>query len=180
MTGSAHLCLTAHMSDEKWHGTRTGYTYHKCRCEACTKANRDYQRAATARRKTRTPPDSVHGTTGGYSNWGCRCEACSAVYAEHNAKGYHSRQLRGSKGEIPDNVRHGALSTYNTWKCRCDPCREVRNLARKNYCKQRMESGDLTHGKASTYNIGCRCDECRTAENAYQRERYARKKAQNS
>jgi hypothetical protein len=26
----------------KWHGTVTGYVYHKCRCKRCTRANREY------------------------------------------------------------------------------------------------------------------------------------------
>lgn len=29
---------------EKWHGTAGGYTNHKCRCDACTAAWRDYHR----------------------------------------------------------------------------------------------------------------------------------------
>ena len=28
-----------------WHGTRNGYTNHKCRCEPCTEANTDYFQA---------------------------------------------------------------------------------------------------------------------------------------
>lgn len=28
--------------DERWHGTRGGYTNHGCRCEACTAAHTKY------------------------------------------------------------------------------------------------------------------------------------------
>jgi len=29
---------TAHAKNEKWHGTATGYSRHKCRCDPCTDA----------------------------------------------------------------------------------------------------------------------------------------------
>lgn len=29
---------------ERWHGTTNGYQYHKCRCERCRKAARQYNR----------------------------------------------------------------------------------------------------------------------------------------
>jgi hypothetical protein len=35
------------------HGTKNGYSYHKCRCELCTSANRETQKA---RRLKITPP----------------------------------------------------------------------------------------------------------------------------
>jgi hypothetical protein len=39
--------VTEHSVDtapETWHGTVGGYTNHKCRCDACTQAQRDYVR----------------------------------------------------------------------------------------------------------------------------------------
>lgn len=32
------------MTDETWHGTQSGYTYRKCRCEPCRGAHRDRMR----------------------------------------------------------------------------------------------------------------------------------------
>ena len=31
--------------DEKWHGTRGGYSNHGCRCPRCRKAHAEYMRA---------------------------------------------------------------------------------------------------------------------------------------
>lgn len=31
----------SHTGDERWHGTTTGYGWHRCKCDRCTKANRD-------------------------------------------------------------------------------------------------------------------------------------------
>lgn len=37
------VCLLVFpVSDETWHGTLNGYGYHKCRCERCRKAARQY------------------------------------------------------------------------------------------------------------------------------------------
>jgi hypothetical protein len=33
-----------HTKREPWHGTRTGYVQHLCRCVSCAIANRKYQR----------------------------------------------------------------------------------------------------------------------------------------
>lgn len=30
---------------QRWHGTMTGYQYHKCRCERCKRESRNYQRS---------------------------------------------------------------------------------------------------------------------------------------
>lgn len=53
------------------HGTRARYLSRKepCRCEACTKANREHQKSL----KGQEPPH--HGYSG-YINYGCRCQVC--------------------------------------------------------------------------------------------------------
>lgn len=38
-----------------WHGTTAGYTNHKCRCEACRAAWRNYRRSYRARFPERNP-----------------------------------------------------------------------------------------------------------------------------
>lgn len=71
------------------HGTRSGYVHHGCRCDACTQAQRDYQRTL----KERTPPS--HGASG-YVNYGCRCEVCAEGYRkrEQNRNQYKSDWYR--------------------------------------------------------------------------------------
>lgn len=62
--------------DWTWHGTIGGYSNHKCRCDACSKAFSEYQREAGKRRKNAPTPEHIHGTYNGYTNYGCRCTAC--------------------------------------------------------------------------------------------------------
>lgn len=39
------VCMcTFHSGDERWHGAKVGFTYHKCRCEKCVQANRQWDR----------------------------------------------------------------------------------------------------------------------------------------
>ena len=66
------------------HGTRAKCNHDRCRCDACRRANADYQWAANRRRKraleagTISPP---HGALSTYNNYGCRCEACTEANA---------------------------------------------------------------------------------------------------
>jgi hypothetical protein len=50
------------------HGTASHYFEHKCRCDACKEAAREY-------RKVLAEKNASHGNTTGY-NRGCRCDAC--------------------------------------------------------------------------------------------------------
>lgn len=70
-------CDTIARMDIK-HGTINAYNNHKCRCEACKLAHREYQLVRVPIRKSKglEPGDSRHGTYNGYANYGCRCEAC--------------------------------------------------------------------------------------------------------
>lgn len=63
---------------EWWHGTITGYTYHRCRCEPCTGAMRRYTRARRAFRRAHPEQFPVpHGTVIGYKDYRCRCPECT-------------------------------------------------------------------------------------------------------
>lgn len=67
------------------HGTRSGYTGHKCRGDACCAANTAYHFAYRKRRAAPKygPPlaagDPRHGTLNAYNYHRCRCPACSAA-----------------------------------------------------------------------------------------------------
>lgn len=47
--------------NESWHGTRGGYNNKLCRCEACTKANTEYQAAYAEKRRRAAALDSLGG-----------------------------------------------------------------------------------------------------------------------
>ena len=70
------------------HGSRTTYNVHKCRCEKCRAANREYVRVWMRNeyhkvRKDKRQPH-VHGTLRSYSFYGCRCSACKRVGLTYN------------------------------------------------------------------------------------------------
>lgn len=75
------------------HGTYDGYANHRCRCEACTKANTDYYRErrhalgihrpvseVRAERRAAAEARDNHGTETRYS-LGCRCRECRDAVA---------------------------------------------------------------------------------------------------
>lgn len=66
------------------HGTSTGYTRHKCRCDKCyeayTKVRKD--REARKRREGLPEGDPRHGTSNGYKHFGCKCEPCRTAHWE--------------------------------------------------------------------------------------------------
>lgn len=83
---------------EAAHGTPARYVHHRCRCDLCRQANREYQRQLSGRlaERRRHDPGSVpHGTTGGYRNWGCRCDACSMAHKTACAAYQAKRKPRG-------------------------------------------------------------------------------------
>lgn len=59
------------------HGAPSGWKYHRCRCEVCTEAKREYKRAERARRlEGFDPAEHEHGRTETYQA-GCPCDACA-------------------------------------------------------------------------------------------------------
>lgn len=70
------------------HGTSTGYTVYKCRCDSCVKGhsirgitNRDKRYA-----RGLSDEDERHGTLTGYKIWGCRCSDCRKSNANAEAE----------------------------------------------------------------------------------------------
>lgn len=65
------------------HGTRSSYINDRCRCTACTEAQRAYT-AALRKRLLVTPiPKGAHGLSSTYTNWGCRCLRCSQAHSDY-------------------------------------------------------------------------------------------------
>lgn len=58
------------------HGTRARYQApHRCRCEQCTRANRDYMQWYRNGGSRKPPPEC--GTRSRYVTYRCRCSACT-------------------------------------------------------------------------------------------------------
>ena len=79
------------------HGTRTAYVHDRCRCDACTEANRQYQAALVERLSNSEPLAHMHGMASTYNNWRCRCDACRAAGSVANAAARRRRLARQAK-----------------------------------------------------------------------------------
>lgn len=108
------------------------YSNRKCRCEACSAAQREYGK----RRRFRVfegSKDVEHGTANGYK-LGCRCILCKEANAEW-AREYRARV------EASGEFEHGTAKGYYAGKCRCEECRAaMATYARK----KRIRSYGLT------------------------------------
>jgi hypothetical protein len=104
--------------DDPRHGTLNAYTNHNCRCDACRKANAEYNLESKRRRVARE--DKPHGTKGGYYNWGCRCDDCSRAVGHKPERRARRKQIREQVRDlIPQGlpaveiaVRTGASANY--------------------------------------------------------------------
>lgn len=69
------------------HGTNSRYTNHRCRCDECRQAHRDY--AASRRRYAAAhplpPDDPRHGTVVAYVHYLCRCERCKRAASNYRS-----------------------------------------------------------------------------------------------
>lgn len=77
---------------ETWHGTYSGYTHHKCRCVACTRASREYQRTRRQRLGPLAPDDPRHGTCNAYNSYRCRCAPCANAKATYDKATYDAHK----------------------------------------------------------------------------------------
>lgn len=149
------------------HGTLTGYTGDKCRCDDCRAAWREYQRSRWAAMSSGRAP-TRHGAEG-YAS-GCRCEVCRG-YARTR-----SRERR-EQGLPAGDSRHGTITGASSWGCTCDGCKAAWHEYRRQWrSRQRMNGlaeDDSRHGSLSGYHNGCRCDDCKAAYAAQRAERRA-------
>jgi len=64
------------------HGTLSGYTYYKCRCDKCKKNFSGY-RAKLRKKYMKKSPEKdkllKHGDASTYTNYGCHCDKCRAA-----------------------------------------------------------------------------------------------------
>lgn len=104
------------------HGTVSGYSYHKCRCDECKAANRAYR---LGRREAvygpPRPPRPVHGTLYRYKR-GCRCEECKAANTKSCRRFRDTNPGYKFKPRASARVPHGTETGYNHYGCRCEEC----------------------------------------------------------
>ena len=124
------------------HGTPSHYQ-HGCRCDLCTKAQRE--RMAEYRvtyAGTLAADDPRHGTRNAYSNYACRCRRCTTA---HNDACRPARLRRALAGLRPADPRHGTVNGYQHFACRCGPCCAANSAyRRRRYAAEKGGEADLT------------------------------------
>lgn len=88
------------------HGTRSGYSYHGCRCDECTAASKAYSRSRQElkpRKPPREPMPIPHGTESGYGHHKCRCDDCKSARREY---------IRRRREEKPEAYREYRRRSY--------------------------------------------------------------------
>lgn len=66
-------------------GSGNGYSNRGCRCELCTKANRERckKRSIARSAEVKDPNDPRHGKASFYINHGCRCQPCTTANTDY-------------------------------------------------------------------------------------------------
>lgn len=84
------------------HGTTSGWSWWKCRCEECLAARKRYKRQERAERQARANITAEHGTTRAYEQ-GCQCADCRGAAA--------AATRERNEATRPGARRHGAKWT---------------------------------------------------------------------
>lgn len=111
-----------------FHGTRTGYTKYRCRCDDCKAANARDHRLVLARKKRRPTPfeEIPHGTSAGYGYHACKCSLCRAFAAQKTA------DKRAKAQKVPfDAIPHGTVPGRTIYGCHCRACLDSFNAYRR-------------------------------------------------
>lgn len=123
------------------HGTRTMYV-GGCRCDACRRANTEYQLAwdlRVGRKKygaakwEEVRPKRQHGSKNMYDA-GCRCDACRVAVVTYNRE--RREAFQAGKYDTPV-MSHGTPSGYQYYGCRCDACKTWKAEANKRQAEAR-------------------------------------------
>ena len=188
--------------DDPRHGTKTGYSYHNCRCRDC----RDYIVLQNRKRNGldlnkpiipqvdqqnirdlipeenifNDPNDPRHGTVRGY-DIRCPCDPCKNAKMEY-IKQYRLDKLEEMQND-PDHKFHGTTSGYIA-SCPCDDCKNAGSEYRKQYKLDKLEEmqndpDHKLHVTRNGYGVGCGCDPCSDAQSEYLKK-YRKNKKQSS
>lgn len=126
------------------HGTLTGYTTDKCRCEECRTFHAAYQREW--KRARLASPDCTHGNRVTYLS-GCRCTECRAANAAYNLK-------RKARLQVATDVPHGTTDGYGSYGCRCERCSAAKRAAtRDHYLRHQVEFFEKVNRRLTLLNI---------------------------
>lgn len=154
--------------EEIWHGTSTGYSNHKCRCDLCSTYQKNYDKARRTRLKNAeiVGDEYWHGTPNGYNTYNCRCYSCSQAHKKFREE-YRIKRIESITG---DEDWHGTERGYRIG-CRCDGCKSGRSIAKKEYTKKLIENTDGSedwHGTVGGYSYhACRCQPCKDSNKEY-------------
>jgi len=165
--------------DDPRHGTVSGYTNLKCRCQLCRATNTERKQKLvieTTVQLLENPNDPRHGKASGAQS-GCLCDACRKARSITQKK-----MLSKAKEEIlknPDDPRHGRAIGSITG-CKCDKCKDYRRNAyqrtkAKVLKELQSDSTDPRHGTNHGYAMGCRCVPCIVARRIAQEKYYPSK-----
>lgn len=66
------------------HGTESGYSYWRCRCERCRKAWATAHAAHRDDARSAPVPRRHHGTRYGYTYYACRCFPCRQAQSDYS------------------------------------------------------------------------------------------------
>ena len=95
--------LTGTQAPAYQHGLASTYTYRRCRCAECRRANVEKVAAYLAKRAGREPP--THDLNA-YKNWGCRCDVCRAANAAAGRqRNSRLRELQQALNELEQALR---------------------------------------------------------------------------
>lgn len=170
------------------HGENGGcYRKHGCRCAACVTAQRGRIIAwkLEQREQTLRPVHVSHTTP----------KRPDIVRPERRAEEVGANRTPKAK-EVPEEIqalvevvepanpaqtrefKHG-LQGYNKYKCRCWTCKDAKRASRVPKNPRHEKTEEVAHGTLTSYvKAKCRCELCRAASSAYNKARYAEKKAQ--
>lgn len=107
------------MDDKKdYHGTITGYTTHKCRCDKCREAWKLYQHSNLNRQKEYKCP------TCGEFFWRSNKYNIATRYTAKPGP-YCNILCNPARARRTKPVTHGTANGYSYYKCRCRPCTDA-------------------------------------------------------
>ncbi len=87
------------------HGTDTGYSWHKCRCDECKEAHRLVAQKRRRAAGMRAVVPAQHGTWGMYVNKKCRCAPCKLAAKEYRLAYHKANPMKESQSRHKRRAR---------------------------------------------------------------------------
>lgn len=117
------------LPDDPRHGTSSGYSRHRCRCDACRAWSREHYAAQRYREAAGLIREKgwQHGTWSGYNNHGCRCTRCLVASHVHREEQQERREIRRRREQLEamQQIVREALQDFICPFCGKGPYRSV-------------------------------------------------------